>query len=72
MTKQKTWKPEVLVSGKWCRNGLVFATEEEARLNAIDLMSRWMLVDEARAVESDEPVNYRWQGKLIPIGESVP
>jgi hypothetical protein len=60
------WKPEVEVSGepdKWHRNGLTFATEKEAVDNARDLMSRWMLVVAYRAVEVDEPVNYRWTDK---------
>jgi hypothetical protein len=58
-----SWKPEVLVAGngdKWSRNGLVFATEQEAFENARALMSRWMLVTDFRAVEVDEPVNYAW------------
>lgn len=54
------WKPEVFVEGKWSRNGLVFATKEEAEDNALSLMWRWTLVQDSRAVEVDEPVNYRW------------
>ena len=53
------WKPEVFVQGKWSRNGLVFATEQEAKRSADDLMGRWTMVDDTRAVEVDEPVNYR-------------
>jgi hypothetical protein len=45
------WKPEVYVEDKWSRNGLVFATEEEALASAKDLMGRWMNVNAARAVE---------------------
>lgn len=60
-----SFKPEVLVDGKWCRNGLVFATREEAEANAKDLMGRWINVDDTRAVEVDDKVNYRWvEGKL--------
>jgi hypothetical protein len=55
-----SWKPEVMVQGKWAKNSLAFATKEEAELNAKDLMNRWLLVTDTRAVESDEPVNYRW------------
>lgn len=66
-----SWKPEVQVIGEgytWHRNGLVFATREEAEANAKDLMSRWMLVTDCRAVESDEPVNYQWlDGKLVEV-----
>lgn len=66
-----SWKPEVLVQGKWSRNGLVFETEAEARDNARDLMMRWFLVDDSRAVEVDETVNYRYiGGGLVPVDNS--
>lgn len=54
-----SWKPEVLVDGQWSQNAVVFATEEEAVYSAKELMSRWMLVCDSRAVESDMPVNYK-------------
>ena len=56
-----SWKPEVQTdsTGKWYTNALRFATEEEARISAEDLMSRWMLVQACRAAESDDPVNYK-------------
>lgn len=67
-----SWKPEVFVEGKWSRNGLVFATEAEAAQSARDLMWRWMNVQDHRAVEVDEPVNYRMgeDGRAVFIGES--
>jgi hypothetical protein len=55
-----SWKPEVHVSGKWCGNGLVFATEAEAAQEASDLMDRWFAVADSRAVESDEPVTHTY------------
>ena len=68
-----SWKPEVQVMGegdKWHRNGLVFATYEEALANALDLHGRWSSVTDHRAVEVDEPVNYRWvDRKLEPVEE---
>lgn len=54
------WKPEVKVAGRWSRNGLVFGTKEEAEQNAKDLMCRWMAVEDSRAVEVDETVNYAY------------
>jgi hypothetical protein len=54
-----SWKPEVKVNGKWSQNAVVFATEAEAEASAEDLMRRWLLVEDCRAVESDKPVNYR-------------
>jgi hypothetical protein len=66
-----SWKPEVQVAGegdKWHKNGLVFATEQEAYDNAKDLMGRWTAVTAYRAAPSDETPNYRWvDGKLEPI-----
>jgi hypothetical protein len=54
-----SFKPEVMVSGQWSQNNLAFATEAEALHSAQDLMFRWMMVTDCRAVESDQPVNYR-------------
>ena len=70
-----SWKPQVQVTGegnRWMSNQLRFATKEEAEANAQNLAFRWMLVTNHRAIESDEPVNYRWDrthGRLIPIAE---
>ncbi len=67
-----SWKPEVSTdnTGKWYSNALRFATREEAEANVADLASRWLLVRATRAVESDDPVNYRWvNNALEPAGE---
>lgn len=55
-----SFKVEVIAdsSGKFCGNGVAFATHAEAELAARDLASRWMLVREWRVVESDETPNY--------------
>ena len=55
-----SWKPEVFVDGQWAGNSLRFATKDEAWEYAHDLEGRWVLVMDIRAVESDDPVNYRW------------
>jgi hypothetical protein len=57
-----SFKPQVMVAGngdKWGENNLAFATHDEALKSARDLMNRWYLVTDYRAVESDQPVNYR-------------
>jgi len=55
------YKAEVQTGGTaWDGNALVFATEDEAVAYAKDLMSRWMLVTDYRAVECQDEVNYRW------------
>jgi hypothetical protein len=67
------WKPEVLVAGTWNKNGLVFATEKEALDSAFDLMMRWFAVQDHRAVEVDEPVNYDYtQRKLVSVAGAFP
>jgi hypothetical protein len=55
------WKPEVKTGSdpKWYRNGLTFATKEEAERSAFNLMMRWMAVTDHRAVEVDEPVTHK-------------
>jgi len=60
-----SWKPEVEVMGTFCRNALVFATRKEAEANAKALMWRWTLVTDSRAVEVDEPVNYKWENSSL-------
>ncbi len=58
------WKPEVKVENEWGQNALVFATKEEAQWYAKDLYNRWLLATDWRAVESSDPVNYTYNGKL--------
>jgi len=55
-----SWAPEVFVDGKWSRNAVRLATKKEAEASAHNLMMRWFLVEDVRATEADEPVNYRW------------
>lgn len=65
-----SWKPQVQIFNdpNWYDNALRFETKEEAEANARDLMSRWMLVVDTRAIESDDPVNYRWKdGALVAV-----
>lgn len=63
-----SWKPEVFLEGKWSCNGLVFATEKEAADNARDLLMRWFVPTDSRAVESTDPVNYRYVDRqLVPV-----
>lgn len=56
-----SYAPEVIAdgSGKWCGNGLRFATYVEALASVRDLARRWVLVREMRVVGSDDAVNYR-------------
>lgn len=65
-----SWKPEVQTAGDgeaWTGNALRFATKEEAESYAFDLSMRWTAVKNTRAVESSDPVNYRWNGKLESV-----
>jgi hypothetical protein len=69
-----SWKPEVKTdsTGKWYGNALRFATKEEALAQVIDLAFRWTLVHDYRVVESEDPVNYRFEnGKLVRIEEAA-
>jgi len=65
-----SWKPQVFIKSEnqWCGNALVFATEKEAADNARDLLMRWFVPTDFRAVESTDPVNYRYvDGKLEAV-----
>lgn len=63
-----SFKPAVKVIGngsKWSYNGTRFATHQEALDAARELMSRWVLVIDIDAHESDDPVNYQFvDGKV--------
>jgi hypothetical protein len=66
-----SWKPEVYIESekKWHCNGLVFATKQEAEQNASDLLQRWYVPTNSRAVESNEPVNYSYIDRTLkPVG----
>ncbi len=60
-----SWKPQVFVEGAWVGNGLAFATKAEAENSADDLCQRWYVPTGWRAVESEEPVNYRYTDRRL-------
>lgn len=71
-----SFKPEVQVIGddKFYDNNLAFETYEEAMYSARDLMTRWALVRDYRAVPSTEPVNYKLNlatGVMEAVGAPV-
>jgi hypothetical protein len=47
-------------SGKFCGNGLRFATAEEAASYANNLMMRWTAVSETRVVPTQGPPTHRY------------
>jgi len=59
--KTKSWKPEVLVDGKWAGNALRFATQKEAFGSMMALRMRWWVPEDGRATESEDSVNYRFE-----------
>jgi len=61
-----SYKPAVQVYGEepFYKNGLSFATYDEAEAEAKSLSCRWTMVRNYRVEESDEPVNYRWDETL--------
>ena len=64
-----SYKAEVITdnSGNWTGNALRFATRPEANAYVDDLMMRWYAVQDTRVVESDEPVNYRWDAEARQV-----
>jgi hypothetical protein len=68
----KSFKGQVQVAcdDKWYDNELRFATHKEAEKYISDLFLRWTQVRGTRVVESDDPVNYQWDGeRSVPIKE---
>jgi hypothetical protein len=62
-----SYRPMVYVQGEWAGNGLRFATSDEAEASARNLMARWFLVDDIRADESEDEVNYAWEDGLKEV-----
>jgi hypothetical protein len=63
------WKTEVHTSDGWNTNALVFATEKEAVDYGHELLSRWWVPDDSRAVESADAVNYKFEnGRAVSLG----
>lgn len=54
-------------STEWNSNSIRFATSEEADLYGSNLLSRWFAIDSYRIAVSNDPVNYKWDGKLVRI-----
>lgn len=73
MTEAVSWAPEVYLEGKWSGNAVRFATVEEAELWGKDLLMRWFVPTDSRAVPSDDPVNYqRLKDGSIKVVETQP
>ncbi len=53
-----SYAPEMFVDGGWSGNALRFATEAEAEAWGRDLLMRWFVPSDSRAVPSTDPVNY--------------
>jgi hypothetical protein len=63
-----SYKPGVIVdrSGQWSGNECRFATEREAKDYVDDLAMRWTLVRNVCVIQSDDPVNCKWEnGKAV-------
>jgi hypothetical protein len=68
MSDNVSWAPEVHAEGEWVGNSLRFATQAEAEAYGDELLSRWYLPDESRAVPSPDPVNYKWEsGRAVRL-----
>ena len=59
-TMNTSYKPEVLVDGKWSTNALRFATKTEAEASVKELMSRWWVPTDGRATECNDSVTHRF------------
>lgn len=62
-----SWKAEVQTTGDsgWSTNALRFATEDEARLYALDLSWRWTRVTDYRATECDDVVTHTYHDGVL-------
>lgn len=54
-----SYKMEVYTTD-WNSNACAYATKEEAEAAGRELLMRWWVPTDSRAVESNEPVNYKF------------
>ena len=72
-----SFKPFIRATGEknFYGNGQAFATHDEADRSGHNRFMQWFGADEYKVVESDEPVNYRWDNELgdvrLPDPEEV-
>lgn len=66
----RSYAPQVIAdgSGRWTGNQLRFPTEAEALAYVHDLMMRWVLVTDTRAMPTDDPATDRFlDGRLSKV-----
>ncbi len=58
-----SFKPAIKVFGEtpYYTNGQTFATKDEADKSARNRYGNWTMAEDWKSVESDEPVNYKWE-----------
>lgn len=61
--KTTSYKAEITDGSGYGSNALRFATKEEATAYAEHKMDTWMAAKDYRIVETEDPVNYRWDAK---------
>lgn len=66
-----SWISEVFADNEWVGNCRRYATEQEALDAGLELLSRWYVPKDYRAVESSDPVNAKFENwKSIHINVS--
>ena len=71
-----SWKMEVEVDGKWASNACVHATKEEAEAAGVELLGRWFVPVDSRAVPNTtgKPVNYKFDfetGRPVMLNSDI-
>ena len=67
--KPKGWVTEVFAQGEWVPNGIVWPDEESALEAGRDLLSRWFVPTDYRAVPTDkEPNRPTWAEQVAQQG----
>lgn len=58
--------------GTWARNGMIFATESEAKQYGCDLLSRWFGICGGEVREVAEVPTYKWvDGRAISLPQQI-
>jgi|TARA_Y100000310_G_scaffold341757_1_gene441959 hypothetical protein len=65
------YKPVFIVNDERCTNAQVFATYAEAEASAKARFMVWTMPEGWDVEETDEDVNYKWDGKDVSLAFKV-
>jgi hypothetical protein len=72
MANSYKYEIQVVNDEKFYKSSVAFATHDEAAEAGQAKYDAWPMARSYRVVESDDPPNYKWEGRLVPIEKPEP